>query len=1470
MQKAIKSMFQVLYSTLRNKNGRIAFVFLLLGLILTATAAFYSNQNSKALAEKDFASECNRIKIKISTRLHAQALVLRSGAAFFTASDSVTRNDWKTYFEEMHIRRNLTAFQGIGFSLIISKNQLPGHIQQLRKEGFPDYTIRPAGDREVYTSIIYLEPFSGRNLRAFGYDMFSDSIRRKAMEMSCDLDIAVLTDKVILVQETNEGQQAGTLMYVPVYSNGMPTETTEQRRAAIRGWVYSPFRMNDLMDGILEHWFGGEQGRNIDIQVYDKDLISAEALLYDSRKAETIHDATGMNLLLPFDFNGKHWTLKFFQPFESSLQGITIFILAAGLIISLLISLLIKSLYNLQEKSREALRNAGKFMSLAEDLEKAQSVAHLGNWKWNIQTGEVIWSDEMYRIFGIDKDTFTGSLGTAISNVIHPDDLHLVLPSNVGNFAKKTPIEYRIILPDQSIRYILAESGENIIDSKGDPTYLTGVAQDITERKNAELQLQESEERFRTMIEQAPLGIALIDSLTGHFYEVNERFATIAGRSIEEMVAMDWMKMTHPNDVQEDLDNMALMNSGKIKGFQMEKRYVHPDGKLVWINMTIVPIKKEDYKSPRHLSMIEDITDRRQAEFLLKQSEEKYRLLFDKMLNAFALHEIICDINGKPVDFKFLEVNAAFSNITGIDAANIIGKNCSEVLPTEAKGMVEKYGDVALAGKPIQFEDYIKSLGKWYHVIAYSPVKGQFATIFADITERKLAEELANEIMDKLLKISNRVPGVIFQFRMNPDGTFCFPYASDKIREIYQVSPEEVKFDATKVTEVIHPDDLEGVVLSILDSAKNLTQWKQEYRVKFKDGTVRAVYGSAMPQREEDGSILWHGYITDITERREAIEAIRASEERYKSILIASPDGIAITDLEGRVLMTSPVTAKMFGFENEDALIGKLITEYIVPEDRPLVAHHIELMFKGVMTGLGEYRALHKDGTVFYMEANAEFIRDASGAASQIVFIVRDISPRKKGEEQLIENQHFISEAQRISKLGSFKLNILTQDWYFSSELNKIFGMKPSAAHTFQAWQKMIHPDHQDMVTEYYLTVVAKKRRFHKEYKIINPTTGKEHWVSQIGDLKFDKAGNPVEMIGTIQDISKRKEAEVNMQDALNRYDILSNASSDTIWDWDIKTDTIIYNQGIINAFGYSDLRFQHAKDWWFTKVAPDDKQRVMELVNNTFLKKQETLHSEYRFLCANGKYKYVSDRSFVMYDKEGAPIRMIGSMQDITNEKEFAIRIEKEVIEAQEREWNQIGMELHDNVNQLLAASILMMGLAKVKMEQGLDASSIFAESEKHVGEAITEIRKLSHQLAPVSVYNLSLQQVFESLIKTINVNKQYEVTLEMGEFKDVLIPYKLQVNLYRILQAQLNNIIKYAKATAIIVSLKKSDHNIVFRIADNGIGFDSEKQHSGIGLENIRRRAKVFAGDYKLNTAPGKGCEVLVKIPLYILEQE
>ena len=150
---------------------------------------------------------------------------------------------------------------------------------------------------------------------------------------------------------------------------------------------------------------------------------------------------------------------------------------------------------------------------------------------------------------------------------------------------------------------------------------------DITARKQIEHALRTNEELFRIMLMQAPLGIAMIDSLSGYIYKVNPRFAEIVGRTMEEMANLNWLQITHPDDIQADLDNMTLLNAGEINGFQMEKRYLHPDGTAVWIDMTVSPLIVEDTTHPRHLCMIQDITDRKENESRIIHLNRVYAVL---------------------------------------------------------------------------------------------------------------------------------------------------------------------------------------------------------------------------------------------------------------------------------------------------------------------------------------------------------------------------------------------------------------------------------------------------------------------------------------------------------------------------------------------------------------------------------------------------------------------------------------------------------------------------------------------------------------------------------------------------------------------------------------------------------------------------------------------------------------------------
>ena len=344
---------------------------------------------------------------------------------------------------------------------------------------------------------------------------------------------------------------------------------------------------------------------------------------------------------------------------------------------------------------------------------------------------------------------------------------------------------------------------------------------------------------------------------------------------------------------------------------------------------------------------------------------------------------------------------------------------------------------------------------------------------------------------------------------------------------------------------------------------------------------------------------------------------------------------------------------------------------------------------------------------------------------------------------------------------------------------------------------------------------------------------------------------------------SMRNVAEEKMSEALEKYDIVSSATSDTIWDWDVTTMKLNYNQGMTRVFGYTPAMIRPEHSWFLTKVHPNNMDNLRGILREVFRERKQVFQAEFRFRCTDGSYKFVHSRAYVRYNYAGRPVRVIGSMHDVTPEKELEQKVEKAIIHTQEKEREQIGMELHDNVNQILSASLNYIGIVRSDIQKLGQNDVAVVKSETLIRDAISEIRRLSHQLAPVSIKDISIREVFEFLADNINVGKKFKVTISVNPRASNMGDSYLKMTLYRILQEQLTNIVKYANATEVSIGLSLKTGSLVLKISDNGRGFDPTVRSGGIGLENIKRRANLFAGHFKLNTAPGRGCMVTVDIP-------
>lgn len=459
-------------------------IVLFVSLLLTAVAGYITKYNIDADERKDFGYACNELKKAISVRLSAHAQLLRSGSAFIMGSEKVTRKEWKRFVENEKIEKNLPGVQGVGFSEIIPKEHKLQHIEEIRKEGFPDYTIKPEGERDIYTSIIYLEPFSGRNLRAFGYDMFSEKTRRAAMEQARDSNVAMLSGKVMLVQETEKDVQAGTLMYVPVYNHDMPLTTVDERRCAIVGWVYSPYRMNDLMKGILGRW-EIQKDISIHIHIYDGDSLSTAALLYDSRGNDTVKLKETLRQIIPLDFNGKRWTLDFVKNDDrSALLTPVIFVFAGGTLISLLIYFLIISYFNTRRKAQVLSESEKQYKYLSNQLEEI--IDHI--------PGLVFYKDTKNNYIRVNKYLADGHgkekselEGKNLSDIYPKDDAAKYYEDDLA-VINSGEARLNIEEPWSTIDGIKLVSSSKIpfIDTNGEIIGVIGMSMDITEQKKAE------------------------------------------------------------------------------------------------------------------------------------------------------------------------------------------------------------------------------------------------------------------------------------------------------------------------------------------------------------------------------------------------------------------------------------------------------------------------------------------------------------------------------------------------------------------------------------------------------------------------------------------------------------------------------------------------------------------------------------------------------------------------------------------------------------------------------------------------------------------------------------------------------------------------------------------------------------------------------------------------------------------------
>lgn len=478
----------------------LPWLILALGFGMTYVLWQNARQDAMRALEAEFRLWVNKIADRIEYRLDDYVHILRGVVGLFDASEVVTRQEFHHYVEALRLGERYPGIQGIGFSLFIPSGQKTAHIAAIRQEGFLNYTIHPEGERAFYTAVVYLEPFSGRNLHAFGDDMSSEPVRWAAATRARDEGKAALSGKVILQQETAAGIQPGFLLFVPVYRHDdVPLTTIEVRRAKLIGWVYSLLRMDDFMDSILRSFDFNELWSNLNIEIYDGvDLLPDTRLFMLHPVTTAITANPAFWAVQRFLFWGHPWSLQITSTarFEAKLLSEKAILLAVtGSISSLLLALLVKVLTSSQQRIAAVLQQTARInQQLSErerDLLWAQRTAQLGSWSYDLLTQQPAWSEGMFRVWGLDPNRGTPAYD-AHREFIHPEDWPRFNEAVQAAVEQGEPyrLDLRIRRPDGEERSIIMICTPHL-DEQGHVVKLSGTNQDITDRKRLEAALRE-------------------------------------------------------------------------------------------------------------------------------------------------------------------------------------------------------------------------------------------------------------------------------------------------------------------------------------------------------------------------------------------------------------------------------------------------------------------------------------------------------------------------------------------------------------------------------------------------------------------------------------------------------------------------------------------------------------------------------------------------------------------------------------------------------------------------------------------------------------------------------------------------------------------------------------------------------------------------------------------------------------------
>ena len=999
-----------------------------------------------------------------------------------------------------------------------------------------------------------------------------------------------------------------------------------------------------------------------------------------------------------------------------------------------------------------------------------------------------------------------------------------------------------------------------IKDERGNIVSLIGTQHEITERKRAEEALKISEQRFRATIESLPFDFFMIGEDGRYVFQnsvVKENWGDIIGKRPEDIADSEEACAIWKENNRRAFSGETVQGevSFSLKG---EKRHYHN---------IVSPIHAKDGVRGI-LGMNIDITERRQAEKALRETTGLLETIFAHT------HILVAYLDPQ---FNFVRVNRAYAQADGREPSFFVGRNHFDLYPhAENEAIFRKVVEIGVPyfahAKPFEYAGHPER-GVTYWDWSLVPIKQQDGVVsglvltLANVTEQKKAEQALREREATLTSLFRAAPVGI-----GLESGSLLSRVNDTICQMSGYSRDEL-IGRSAAMFYSSEEDYEAVCTEtrrlILEKGKGTV----ETRWRHRDGQIIDVLLSTTVLDPADFLKGVTFTALDITERKRAEQAVKESEEKFRSLAEHSPNMIFINK-RGRIVYANRKCEEIMGYPREEFYSPDFdFRRLVAPESAHVIGENLARHLRGQDVEPYDYCLINRKGE--RIEAiNASKLIQYEGEAA-ILGVVTDITERKKAERSLRKSQERLKRAQSMALIGNWEWDLQKGTLHWEEENYRMFGIPRETIASMEGFLAAVHPDDLELVKR-SVDAALNGEPCDLDFRIRRPEDGTERVIHANAEVTWDAEGKPTYFFGTVQDVTERKKAERALRESQERLEILFESAPDAIYVMDPEGRFVDGNRAAEEMVGFAKAELIGKSLAESGLLSAEDLPKAAANLREP-AGREPSGPREYAIRRKDGSRIAVEIRTFPV--TIGGRTLTLGIARNITARKDAEQKLldDREQLKSlasqlsltEERERHRLASELHDHIGQSLVISKIKLD----RLRKGGPCSDLVGalnEVSACLGQVIKDTRSLTFDLSYPILYELGFEAAVAEWL-TEHVQEKHGIETE---FEDDGHPKPLDDDilalLFRNVRELLINVVKHAQARRVKVTTRRLKDQIHISVEDDGVGFDPVEvtamagRRAEFGLFSIRKRLEQLGGLFEVVSALGRGTRITMTAPL------